>query len=65
MDEVFTVWTIESPPEQTVVVDTIQNLGQHVVSLAMYQCKPGDIITITASEMCREEWENLPEFEGA
>jgi len=61
----FTVWTIEAPPEPTVKVNRIIDLTAHICDLAMGYCGLDSKITITASEMTQEEWNRLPEFEGA
>jgi hypothetical protein len=61
--EEFTVWKVESP-EGTVIVNRVVDLNAHICDLAMCYLAPGDKVTITASEMTREEWETLPEFEG-
>ena len=64
-NKTFTVWTIEAPPEPTVKVNRIVDLTMHISDLAMCYLEPGERITITASEMTQEQWDALPEFEGA
>lgn len=62
--DVFTVWTVEAPPEPTVKVSRIVDLTAHICDLAM--CYPDvSTITITHEEMTQREWDALPEFEGA
>ena len=60
----FTVWTIKAPPEPTVKVSRIVDLTAHICDLAMCYPEAGPIV-ITSKEMTQEEWNRLPEFEGA
>ena len=59
-NKTFTVWTVEAPPEPTVMVNRIVDLTTHICDLAMCYCKPGGKITITAGEMTQEEWDKIP-----
>ena len=60
MGNTFTVWTIEAPPESTVMVNRIVDLTTHIADLVMCYVEPGGQIVITASEMTQEEWDEMP-----